>query len=106
MQKLKLTLDELVVESFAPAAPVREMGTVRANISGPYTDECYNCGHETDDPCASYNNWTCSCGGTCPNADFTCAAQTCGAGEPTCDGDTCYNDTCSFPQCTKIGIPC
>lgn len=111
MRKLKLSLDALVVETFAPAAPVPDVGTVRANASGPYTDECVNCNANTvdgcsshDEPCASQNNWTCSCG-TCYN-NWTCGANTCAAGQATCDGDTCYNDTCSFPQCTMAGIPC
>ena len=101
MEKLKLSLDELVVESFTPAGPVRDTGTVRANISGPYTDECYNCSPESD----GCEPGTLGCTNTCYN-NLTCGFNTCAEGAYTCDGDTCYNDTCSFPQCTKQGIPC
>jgi uncharacterized iron-regulated protein len=101
MEKLKLSMDDLVVESFAPAGPSREVGTVHANVSGPYTYECYNCGLDSDD----CEPGTYGCTNTCYDR-LTCGVNTCDPNAYTCDGDTCFNDTCSFPQCTKAGIPC
>jgi len=46
MEKLKLSLENLVVESFEPALEQMAPGTVRAQQSGPYTDECDSCGVE------------------------------------------------------------
>jgi hypothetical protein len=103
MHKLTLALDDLVVETFAPAARPVETGTVHANNSGPYTDECYNC-LNTDYDCDAGSFSACPCTHTCYN-HLTCGANTCDAGY-TCDGETCFQATCSFPECTKAGIPC
>ena len=55
MKKLKLDLDELVVEGFeAEPARAERAGTVQANASGLET--CYPC-----------TDWI-SCGGTCPGS--------------------------------------
>lgn len=104
MHKLTLALEELVVETFAPAARPPETGTVHANASGPYTDECYNC-LNTDHDCDAGSLSACPCTHTCYN-HLTCGPNTCDAGAYTCDGDTCFQATCSFPECTKAGIPC
>jgi hypothetical protein len=79
MNKLKLNLDELSIESFEPAAASREEGTVRAY--GETADTC--------DPlvgtCFGY-----TCYQSCNNA--TC--DTCDPRVGTCFGYTCY-ETCT-----------
>lgn len=97
MEKLKLALEDLVVESFTPAAGPQEPGTVHAHESGPYTDECQSCGMQTDcgDPCDG-GSYTCGCPtGTCYGY-YTCpGAYTCGE-----------VDTCRYPECTAPGAQC
>jgi hypothetical protein len=99
MQKLKLSLENLVVETFEPAVEQRATGTVRANQSGPYTDECQSCGVETGCArfgCASQGCTNQGCG------TATCYAwETC-AGAYTCDGV----ESCQWPQCTAYGAAC
>jgi hypothetical protein len=95
MKKMKLAVDELAVESFAPAPEPEWRGTVAANQqSGPYTDECGNCSSPTycgDLGCYSYE---------CPTVSTCDGYQTC-AGAYTCDGDTCI-----YPACTAPGAAC
>jgi hypothetical protein len=97
MAKLRLEVEELVVESFTPATVHTETGTVRARQSGPYTDECDTCGADSQcGPCDTPNcthgcNWTQTCDGY----------QTC-AGAYTCGGV----DTCVWPDCTAYGAIC
>jgi len=62
MQKLKLDLDALTVESFEPNTPGRERGTIRGHLSAYY------------EICNADDTWQMSC---------TC--------EPTCNARTCYN---------------
>jgi hypothetical protein len=98
MEKLKLSLENLVVETFAPTAEQSASGTVRANQSGPYTDECQSCGAES------------ACGGVCPNTPgCPPGSQTCTCeGFYTCPGVyTCGGvDTCVWPDCTAYGAIC
>jgi hypothetical protein len=61
MKKLKLDLDALTVESFAPSKAPAEAGTVRGYLTA-YYELCY-----------PDQTWEDSC---------TC--------EPTCNADTCY----------------
>jgi hypothetical protein len=112
MEKLKLDLDELVVESFntAPGSPPE--GTVAAHQqSGPYTDECWSCGGscgmQTCDVTCDVRKDTCgtcaiSCGQSCWG---TCDYESCRGscwGQYTCAGA----DTCQYPACTGPGAAC
>jgi hypothetical protein len=103
MRKMKLALDDLAVESFAPGAKTEPRGTVQANQeSGPYTDECQSCGVVTGCGGGGYcnTNYGCNPSGGCQTA--TCYGyQTCG-GVYTCDAV----DTCFYPQCTGPGAAC
>jgi hypothetical protein len=79
MRKLKLDIDRLTVESFAPAAGQAEGGTVRGYLSAYY--ELCNVG----------DTWQQSC---------TC--------EPTCNAATCYNcgsAQCASAGCPPSGRP-
>lgn len=101
MRKMKLALDDLAVESFAPGATAEQRGTVQANQqSGPYTDECQSCGVISGCGGWGYCQTQYGCGsGGCTN---TCEGyQTC-PGAYTCDGV----DTCFYPQCTAPGAAC
>jgi len=102
MEKLKLALENLVVESFAPAVEPQQTGTVHAHNSGPFTDECQSCGVYTGcgaGECTADVSCNGSCG--CPT-NGTCY------GYYTCDPmNTCQQvDTCYFPQCTALGEIC
>lgn len=97
MDKLKLNLDDLVVETFAPAVRSSQTGTVHAHGSGPFTDECDSCGVET------------GCGGGCGTGPSDCGSCGCPSntcyGYWTCDGvDTC-NRTCPNGM-TCVGEVC
>jgi hypothetical protein len=80
MNKLRLHLDELAVESFDTTAANREKGTVFG------------------EQCTCYTNCTCpgcpTCDATCP---YTCDDFSC-AGENTCYGHTCEG-TCRIDGC-------
>jgi hypothetical protein len=88
MRKLKLELDALAVESFAPDAEMEAPGTVRGYLSAYY--ELCNVGDSWQDTCTcepTCNAQTCytcatNCGGSCATACGTC-------GEPACTS-TCY----------------
>jgi hypothetical protein len=72
MRKVRLELDTLVVETFAPAEARTERGTVRGHAS-LYWEDCYQT--ETCDP----------------------AVYPCGPSQQSCAG-TCYENTCA-PGC-------
>jgi hypothetical protein len=100
MDKLKLALDDLVVETFAPAAKQHDTGTVHAHQSGPYTDECQSCGVDTgcggQGFCDSQYCASAGCGTATCYAYYTCAgAYTCGE-----------IDSCRYPECTAVGAIC
>lgn len=85
MNKLKLSMEDLSVESFDTTAMRAEKGTVVG-----------------EQQCTCYTVCTCpgcpTCNGTCP-ADNTCA-DTCW---DTCDNFTCL-ETCGFSNCeTRCG---
>jgi hypothetical protein len=80
MNKLKLRLDELAVESFDTTRLSDDKGTV-------FGEQC---------SCQT----VCSCPG-CPTCDATCA-QTCD--DPTCVGQTCWGNTCEG-TCALDGCP-
>ena len=100
MAKLKLSLDNLVVESFEPALQQMALGTVRAQQSGPNTDECDSCGVET------------GCGGPCqtqgcPSPVGGCGTNTCLQWETCAGAYTCDNvESCRWPECTAYGAIC
>jgi hypothetical protein len=97
MEKLRLSLDELVVESFAPAAMPEPFGTVHAaQQSGPHTDECASCVASCNGTCAgSCETCAISCYGTCfalacnPTSVDTCGEQYTCAGQFSCDAPAC-----------------
>jgi hypothetical protein len=87
MHKLRLTLEDLCIDSFDTTPAARERGTV--------VGQQYYTRYDTHCPTWCLEYPTCaddSCGGTCPwktcadTCAYTCAA-TCAF---TCDDDTCY----------------
>ena len=106
MNRQKLKLDELVVESFDTAAGPPARGTVRAH---DYSEECITdeyqtcprscpqwetCNQQTCDTCAISCWGTChtcgdSCWGSCP-AEYTCGGQF----------------SCDAPACTHANAHC
>jgi hypothetical protein len=104
MEKRKLRLEELVVESFETAASKELRGTVQGNeySEACYTDEFPSCPRSCE-PRTCDEGCSASCGGTC----YACATNTC-YGYYTCAGvNTCeFVDTCIFPQCTAPGAAC
>ena len=91
MQKLKLSLDDLQVESFRTVPDAAgEAGTVRGNVAAGDAEivdtdmitivkSCY--GTHCDPSC---NNRTCiaSCNGSCATCNGTCNDPTCFASSP------------------------
>jgi hypothetical protein len=100
MKKMKLALDDLAVESFAPAEDPQRRGTVHAHDSGPYTDECLSCGVETGCGYGGCDSQHCSQG--CGSNTCTCYGYYTCAGVNTCD----FVETCIYPQCTAPGAAC
>jgi hypothetical protein len=91
MRKMKLSLDDLTVESFTPAEEAERRGTVHARDSGPFTDECQSCGVYTG--CGAWPHDGCRSDRPCYESDL-CPTQSCPgywscAGVWTCEGDTC-----------------
>ena len=107
MKKLRLSLEELAVESFATQPTAARRGTVAgAETTGnQIICDCPTNGYEnTCMGCSNSCGGTCdgSCDGTCqgcpgPSADGTC--DTC-AGQWTCGG-TCEGYSCQY--CTQPG---
>lgn len=104
MNKLKLNLDELSVESFDTMKSEKTRGTVVGEQCTCYTycDTCPGC-----PTCDASCNGTCdaSCNGTCYEA--TCVD--CGSGDYTCDGYCTVNDytcngygTCGVYPCKDV----
>ena len=106
MNKLKLHLEDLGVESFDTTCVVKEKGTVVAeqNPCTCYTQctcpGCPTCYASCNGTCNTSCNGTCgasceaTCGGTCEwtcdaSCDYTCECGT-GGGFSQCD-PTCYN---------------
>ena len=92
MKKMKLSLDDLKVESFqtTPDAGEGEKGTV----FGYLTQDLTIC--DTCDTCNASCNGTCnaSCGGTCGNTcNGTCHASCGGTCDASCNGG-CGGVTC------------
>jgi hypothetical protein len=88
MRKLKLEIDALAVESFAPADERGDTGTVRAYLTA-YYELCY----EGD-------TWQGSC--TC---EPTCNAQTCYTCGTNCGSCATGCGTCGEPACTATCFP-
>jgi hypothetical protein len=92
MNKLKLKLDELAVESFATCGTEREKGTV-------FAEACTCPGVTCANTCPATCAYTCD-DATCPQCP-TCAA-TCAN---TCDDPSC-NGTCGFSCWDTCGRGC
>jgi hypothetical protein len=88
MRKLKLEIDALRVESFAPEAEQEAAGTVRAYFTA-YYELCY----EGD-------TWQQSC--TC---EPTCNAETCYSCQTGCGACQTAGGTCGEPACTGTCYP-
>jgi hypothetical protein len=91
MEKMKLALADLVVESFSPTEGGSGGGTVRAQESA-ITDEFDSCGVYTECNPNGCDSTTC----TPPGDTSTCAGWYTCAGVYTCGGV----ETCQFPACT------
>jgi len=94
MRKLRLDLDELAVESFAPADSATARGTVRG-LASLYWEDC-----SPSETCAGAG-WPCdptdqSCGGSCYEA--TCAPG-CGGGGT---GAGCGNPSDPAITCNRV----
>ena len=91
MEKLKLQLDNLTVESFDTTCEVKGSGTVRGEQA---TNTCPGC-----PTCAATCAYTCD-DATCPNCP-TCAVSCNG----TCQGQTCW-DSCGRTCWDTCGLGC
>jgi hypothetical protein len=87
MQKMKLQLEDLTIESFATTAPAKARGTVFGEQCTCYTQctcpGCPTCDASCNGTCAASCNGTCdaSCGGGCGTWDYSC---------------DCTNDSCVY----------
>ena len=90
MNKLKLQLEDLMVDSFDTTTPAKAKGTVFGEQCTCYTQctcpGCPTCYASCNGTCDASCNGTCgdSCAGTC---DFDCMT----AEGPSCVGRTCDN---------------
>jgi hypothetical protein len=101
MNKLKLNLDELSVESFDTTRAEKEKGTVFGEQCTCYT-QCTCPGCPT---CANYNTCNATCGATCANTcdDATCVG--CGGTDYSACDCTQYDATCNgYGTCGRY--PC
>lgn len=105
MRKLKLDLDQLVVDSFSTQVRPKRGGTVHGQVCTCYTqcDTCPGC-----PTCDASCNGTCggaTCAGTCGGG--TCGGATCaGSCDASCGGTcgaTCYDCTVYDITCNNIG---
>ncbi|HEX6371945.1 MAG TPA: hypothetical protein VF006_23680 [Longimicrobium sp.] len=89
MSKLRLSMEDLSVESFQTTRPARQRGTV---VGQQCTCPTY---------CTCPGQWT--CGDVTCAAQATCVDETCA---DTCDNFTCLG-TCGFSNCeTRCGSTC
>ncbi|HEX6371938.1 MAG TPA: hypothetical protein VF006_23645 [Longimicrobium sp.] len=88
MNKLKLSLESLAVESFDTTKPETNKGTVFGEQCTCYT-QCTCPGCPT---CANYNTCDATCPATCVN---TCDDPSCAG---SCGGESCY-ETCGEYTC-------
>ena len=94
MNKLKLQLDDLRVDTFQTTPAPREKGTVFGEQCTCYT-QCTCPGCPT---CAGYGTCDASCNGTCDaSCNGTCGAFTCGF--------TCYYTECDCGTETQATSP-
>ena len=94
MQKLKLDLNALTVESFTTAAGEARAGTVRGHTSFGQCDPTYDCSNDC-------NTWDTACGGGYVTQGCT-EQNTCYC--PTVEGLTCMYETCG--ACNPTGRDC
>lgn len=105
MDRRKLSLQDLVVESFQTDEAHGARGTVKAHdySEACYTDEFNTCPNSCGGTCEpEYTCGTCaiSCGGTCHTCPESCWG-TCAA-EYTCGGQF----SCDVPACTHQYAHC
>lgn len=81
-RKLKLSLDELSIESFHISRPDGQEGTVRAHGTGQWDVSCYSCGGS----CVA----DCDLSGACPTSVMACVS------EYGCNPDTWDDFSCNF----------
>jgi hypothetical protein len=95
MNKLRLTLEDLRIDSFDTTSPAPRKGTVVAQQDCT----CVTCATVCDNTCPNWETCGLSCYYTCqetcddPSCDVTCQ-DTCG---PSCGG-TCRQYTCRCQQ--------
>jgi len=107
MSKLKLTLDDLHVDTFQTTAVQKEKGTVFGEQCTCYT-QCTCPGCPT---CQNYPTCDASCNGTCAaTCNGTCAASCYGTCDWTCDYTcdySCGGYTCdTSPSPREVCQPC
>ena len=92
MNKLKLALDDLHVDTFQTTPVEAPKGTVFGEQCTCYTNctcpGCPTCDASCNGTCDASCNGTCdaSCNGTC---NLTCDAIQCGTWDASCDGMSC-----------------
>lgn len=112
MNKLKLRLEDLRIDSFTTEPARKEKGTVFGEQCTCYTNcscpGCPTCDASCNGTCNATACGSCgaSCGGTCDySCDYSCGGTcdyTCGGGDtcdPTCSGWATYagpNQVCGF----------
>lgn len=98
MKKLRLQLDDLLVDSFQTTAAKKEKGTIFGQECTCYT----NCTCPGCPTCAASCNGTCngSCNGTCYSCDYTCDESCAECGTfLSCEETGVANGTCCFQAC-------
>jgi hypothetical protein len=103
MRKLKLQLEDLMIDSFTTTPAEKAKGTVFGEQCTCYTactcpgcPTCYaSCGGSCDATCNGTCGATCdwSCGGTC---EYSCNGDTCVAGCETYATSPGPNQVCNF----------
>jgi hypothetical protein len=98
MQKLKLCLDDLQVDTFQTTAAPREKGTVFGEQCTCYTQctcpGCPTCDASCNGTCNASCNGTCddTCGASCNDTCYDTCAVSCGTCRFSCDDMyTCVN---------------
>lgn len=88
MQKVRLELDELQVQSFTTTGPdASQRGTVRGN-----DDDC-TCQCCPTDPALN------TCAATCPNTCWDTCGDSCGCGSGDCGSGDCGSGGCGTYDC-------
>lgn len=100
---LKLSLDDLRVESFRTTSPAQETGgTVHAHITGT---GCGNCGNDSNFACSGAPTCEALCTAYCPPQTVPCTIQALTCPPPT-QQQTCGNTCGCQSQQATCGISC